>query len=954
MIDITQKASHTLPPDLTEFLGRESEIERISELMETNRLITVVGPGGVGKTRLVTNIARHRAARFTHGVYYAPLESLSAASQIPAALADALGLSHDNHPAPETQVVNFIAAKNLLLVVDNFEHLLDGADLLAEILSRAPEATLLVSSRVRLGLYGEAVFELRGLSTKGTRDSDARARHGDAVRLFISSARRAGARVPTTDDSLAQVERICEYLDGLPLAIELAAAWTKLITVPEIAGRVASDIDFLTASWRNVPERHRSVRAVCDHSWQLLGNAERRAARALSVFRGPIRPEAARRVAVADLDTLSELVDKSIAHGDPIQGLEIHGILRQYAAEKLAEDGDELARVSERHSAYFAAFLRDQEAALLAGEGTRALRHIAVELDNIRAAWRWALERGAIDRVEQCIDGLYRFHDIRSRFRDGEELFAEAVERLAAAETALPRVRPTLLRIRARQAMFRHRLGQSRDAERMLRANLAKLDALDGHCDASEIGFCLAGLASIAISRGDYRESRSLLERARSALSDTDPRSTVGRLVEANVLRNLGNVRFARGDYHGARSSYLQCLHRCDESGDRQNAAMALGHLGAAAYHSGDFTAALAYHERSRAIFTETDNLRGQVRILTQMADMFQRQGLFDRALDCLAGAGELCERTGNVQDRAVTVGLHGIILDQLGDYRSAAIHVDEALLSLRDIGDQLFGLYFAVIRGLIDDHEGAHDAARARAARAMRAAQSISARTVESDAAIVLGNALHALGRASDAADAYRQARAVGRAVDRPIVVSEASAGLARLALDRSDIDEAVAWTAALPSPLGAEDLAWALEPLRLLWTHHRVLAASGDARAGAVLTRAHDLLRQRARTIADPELRRSFLERVPSHSEIVRAVDGRAPAVAAASAEVAPLSKRELEILHCVAEGSTNQQIAERLFISVNTVKRHMSNVFAKLEVKSRTAAVARGRDLGVLCDT
>lgn len=948
----TPVATAGLPASLTPFLGRREEIAQLRALLERGRLVTIVGPGGAGKTRLALHLAEHSHDRFADGVCLVPLVSVGSPDELVAAMADALHLALHEHPSPMVQLVNLVRDRHLLCVLDNFEHLTDCAVLLAELLAQAPRLHILVSSRERLNVYGEAALELGGMSWDAGAGDCQTVAHSDAALLFRHSAERAGGQLDMRADTLAQVVRICRFLDGLPLAIELAASWTKLLPCRDIAERVEADIGFLSTSWRGLPPRHRSLRAVCEHSWRLLDEGERQVAQRLSVFCGPIELGAAEDVAGATIEVLASLMDKSILSREPGGRVAMHAVLRQHAAAMLARSPAEASRVRARHAARVAAFVRARETAMTCPEDTQVLSEVATELENIRAAWRWATGSDAVDVLDACVEGVFRFHDMRSQYRAGEALFAEAAARWTGQAPG-QRAQRVLGRLLARQGLLRHRLGDTGQAESLLEDALARVRAAG---DAQEAGFCLTGLARVLLSRGAYAQARERLQEARRALDGAGPDagSPVRRAVETEVLRTLGNLEFVVGNYAMARDCYQRCVHRCRELGDRRTEVLALSHLGATAYVLGDFDQAYANHHECLGFFRQANDQHGQSRIMSQMAHAFCYQGDYERAAAWAEQAIEVARAASTVQGLGVAMGIHGTILDRVGDYPAAAARLEEGVGILDEIGDRLFGLWFLVVRSLAQHHLGDHEAARRHAARAVQVGDMMAARSVGGNAANVLGHALAALGRPAEAAEAYQRARAAGEAIEQRAIAVEAHAGLARLALARGATAEARAHLPHLRVDPDSRDLGGALEPFRIHWTCYQVLRAAGAADARAVLLAAHARLRAQVESITSEHLRACILS-IPVHRDIIQASEreaGRAATASEPRAElVEHLSAREREVLQLVASGLSNQDIARRLFISVNTVKRHLSNVFGKLSVRSRTQALARARQLGLL---
>jgi predicted ATPase/DNA-binding CsgD family transcriptional regulator len=427
---------HHFPLQLTTFIGRGGDIQAIARHLHdpTCRLLTLVGPGGIGKTRLALEAAARAQASFRDGVYFIPLQSLGSAELLVYTIAEALGVGLYEETSPRGQLIQYLHPRKLLLILDNMEHLLDAADLLVSILAGAAGVKLLVTSREVLNLQGEQIVEVSGLALP--EDNHPASEMVDSIRLFATRARQ-GRPDFSLDGQEAHVTRICRLVEGMPLGIELAAAWVRTLPCAEIAAEIEKNLDFLSTRLRDVPERHRSMRAVFDHSWGALSEAEKITFRRLSIFRGAFTRAAAETAAGASLMVLSELVNQSLVRVDRDGNYLIHELLRQYAGEKLAENPAEQVDMQARHSAYYLDLLRRLDPKLKSGEQIAALDEIERALDNIRAAWKYALEQHRGDWVEPAYECLSLYYQMRCRLGEAYDMFARAAAAFSGEPTPL-------------------------------------------------------------------------------------------------------------------------------------------------------------------------------------------------------------------------------------------------------------------------------------------------------------------------------------------------------------------------------------------------------------------------------------------------------------------------------------------------------------------------------------
>ena len=459
----TVEAIHNnLPRGLTPFIGREEELAALKELMadKTRRLITLIAPGGMGKTRLSLEAAGQMVEVFPQGLYFIALDDINSADRIVQEVAESLPITLSSKEDPKTRIIEYLRDKKILLLMDNFEHVLDGAGLVQDILTEAPRTQILVTSRLRLNLMSETLFVLSGLEVNGSTPQN-----NSAVQLFVQSARRTQPQFQLSEAVLPSVTRICRLVEGMPLAIVLAAAWLDTLTVQEIADEISSSIDILETDVRDIPGRQRSIRAVIESSWNQVDPKVQDLLQRLSVFRGGFTREAAQKAAGASIRGLSQLVDKVLIRRDMESGrYSIHELVRQYAAEQLAALAENEHSAIQTHAQYYANFMSDREEKLHDHHQKAALRDIEDDIENIREAWSYWTEQQNAGHLRQFLGGMWLYFEIRGAFSPAIQFFGDAARQLKNPDPDTICVRAE---IEARQAWFTALIGLPEDGLRI-------------------------------------------------------------------------------------------------------------------------------------------------------------------------------------------------------------------------------------------------------------------------------------------------------------------------------------------------------------------------------------------------------------------------------------------------------------------------------------------------------
>jgi predicted ATPase/transcriptional regulator with XRE-family HTH domain len=591
-----------LPIPPTPMVGREPELAALANLLcdPECRLLTLVGAGGIGKTRLAIELAGRHRGLFADAACFVSLASLNSPAFLVSAIADALGFAFQGQTEPRVQLLRYLSARQVLLVLDNVEHLLEGVELFAEVLECAPEVKLLVTSRERLNLQGEWVFETQGLPVPASGET-AHTETYSSVALFVQSARRAQAGFELRAEDWPPVTRICQMVEGMPLGIELAAAWVPVLTCDEIAREIARGLDFLATSLRNVPPRQRSLRAAFDHSWSLLSEEERGVLCRLAIFQGGFEREAAEQVAGARLPLLLALTSKSLVRRAEHGRYDLHEVVRQYALSRLPADAEtEAARG--RHSQFYLVMLRDREKALRRAVQHEALRELTDEIDNLRVAWAWAVERDKTEWLGPAVRAFAVLHEGAGWLREGVEQMECLVQALRArAEDAAHQT--VLGQALTQQALLVFRQGEFGRAQRLLDASLAILRPLD----------VPALLVDALVLNGTILHLLGHVDRAQSLVDEglACARAVGDEWFAAYALLNQGYIASLMGRCAEGYEQMLAALDMWRALGDPRYTALGLNFISPTAIKLGRHAEAQAFLQESLMLCTQVGDRWG-------------------------------------------------------------------------------------------------------------------------------------------------------------------------------------------------------------------------------------------------------------------------------------------------------------------------------------------------------
>ncbi len=634
-----ESVPNNLPRQLTSFVGREREIGEVTRLLAGTHLLTATGPGGSGKTRLSLEVAGVLLPDFPDGVWLLELAPVADPALVAQALATTLGVREEAGRPVESTVVDHLRSKRALLVLDNCEHLIDACARLADALLRAcPDVKILASSREPLGLTGEVAFRVPPLSVPDPRQVPplAALTEYEAVRLFVDRAAAAKPDFTLTEASAAPLAQVCQRLDGIPLAIELAAARVRTLSVPQIAAHLDERFRLLTGGSRTALPRHQTLRGLIDWSYGLLADAERALFRRLSAFVGGWTLDAAVDVCAGGgvdrfdvVDLLGRLVDKSLVLMDDHAGdVRYHSLetIRQYALERLAETAEGDA-VRARHRDFYLGLAEAAERQLEGPEQVAWLQRLETDHDNFRAALRWSLDAGDTEAALRLGSSLAPFWDTRRYIREGREWLdelrmraREAPSTSAPGRRALARVLDGAARMRARSSEFAEEidlLTQSLALWRELGDRRGIAEALDSLADATRLS-------------GDRARGKILVEESLALFRELgDRRGT------AHALNNLASNLSDGGDHARARALFEESVPLFEASEDRRGLSHALDNLGGTLTTLGDYAQAEILYGRSLHLAEELEDKHAIATALRSLAGVVHRRGDHARAEQC-------------------------------------------------------------------------------------------------------------------------------------------------------------------------------------------------------------------------------------------------------------------------------------------------------------------------------
>lgn len=672
-----QTICHNLATPMTPLVGRTRELQELDSLFADTdrRLITISGPGGIGKSRLAVAAAYQSIEKLeqaTFIVYLAPLNEPAAIIQ---AIADVLNFQFQaDGRTSEEQLLAYLASRQLTLLLDNFEHLLDGVHLIQKLLEQCPDLRLLITSRERLRLTGETVYTLKSLDFPSSEDSN-ELKNYDAIQLFIETSLRVCPHRILQTQELQNVAHICRMVGGIPLGIILAAVWIEHLTPATIAAELTQGFELLESNLSDLPERQRSMQAVMDYSWRRLSTKEQSVFMGLSVFRGGFTLAAAKDIAGASLPILARLVDKSFIQVAVEERYEIHELLRQFSQGKLALEPNDEARLRKDHSRYYCALLGEQDEHIWGNDSARVIRTIESDIDNVRVAWHQAVMDAHFGDLENALSVLMDFYELSGRRTESYTALKFALEKVTKKYDTLsvktPQDKTFLAKLFATFGQANYSLAHYEQAldYYQLALNLFVEIPVDVIDTRRHQAFTLRWMG-VLISQTDHRQAKALFEQSLALVQEIDNQNEIAGILNwlAHNARNLGNIT------HGIQ--LLQESLEIYRDLDKQlGMAWTLELLGHFQQQMGQFSQAEESHRRCLSLFRKAGVQAGVNSILSGLGHTLIWHGKFAEGCELLSERITQDFDTG--KEPHLAFAHHGLSMGFLhqGEYAQAKEH---------------------------------------------------------------------------------------------------------------------------------------------------------------------------------------------------------------------------------------------------------------------------------------
>lgn len=777
------KIANNLPTPPTPFIGRERELQELNKILTTpsSHLLSLVGTGGVGKTRLALEQARQQAQQFKDGVFYVALDRVANEAQFVVALAEAINFSFGAKREPKQELFDYLREKQMLIVLDNFESAMGAVNLVTDLLQAAPQLKFIATSRERLRLRSEQVFEVSGLSIPPATERDLQALlNYPVVQLFQHSAQRVQPDFYVVADNVALVCQIVRAVEGLPLGIELAAAWLESLSLEEIVREIGQSIDFLETDMRDVPERQRSIRAVFAYSWNLMTADEQQTFSRLTVFQGGFERDAAEKVAGASLRILTNLINKSLIQRDAKGRYSVPKLLRQYALEQM--DSAKQGQIAQAHAHYYADWIHQLAPMFNTAKELAILDMIEVEADNLKGAWQNLIERRDWQLLEKAGRPLVQYKIARSLYEEGLQGLGAVLEVLEKEREQFPHHYWWVLTL---YHFMGSRIG---NYQPVLPAMTAAIDFFHATGAKIEQAVALNVLSYAQMMLGNVRDARELAAQALELVGDF---SDVGAWYAA--MGNYGYAEYLLGNYGEARSIYESILHTAERMPHSPTTlALSKNNLGEIVREMGDFKSARQLFQAAYDEFKAQHNRRGMAFALNNLAGIIFYSGDYEKANKMYQRAYDLHREIGDRSGMGHSLSALGNASTVQGDWHKAREYYEQAMN----------------IRRSIQDKRGIADSLMDLGLNAMNTEEYSRALTLHNEAIFAMneigymegmGNAyatrafIHLIQQAPQQAEPdVQEALRIGEALGNPFIKLQAVASLGELELQYGRLESA------------------------------------------------------------------------------------------------------------------------------------------------------------------
>jgi len=804
-----QTEIHHFPTPLTPFVGRQRELNELMTALSHPdcRVLSLLGPGGMGKTRLSLQIGRQMSSgprRYREGIYFIALAHVTTEALLITTMTQRLGLRLDEQTPPRQQLLAYLRDKEMLLVCDNFEQIVSAAALIAEIVAAAPQVQILLTSREPLNIQAEWRQWVGGLDTsEGSQE---------AAELFLHSARRMVPNFHLRPGDELIVRQLSRLVDGLPLALEIAAAWVRVMEPSAILRETQKSLDFLASPLHDLPERHQSVRAVLTQSWQMLTPTLQGVLSRLALFPGAFALDAVLTI-LPDMTMLdmATLLDRSLVHRSPEGRYEMHELLRQFIQQQDSSgEFSPHSALSTPYSRYYLGLVAEHEGKLRGRDPQPALLLLQNELEHIRQAWQWAIAGQQTDLLNLALSGLARFYHLAGLFHEAADRFLVALPLVST----WPASAATALLLGQLHVQASHFLGQRGQYEEAIRQAQSARQLAEPLQENRLLGQSYSLEGEWRRHRGQLDEAKQLLTQALQFYSTTEPSGEMAHILnemglvhvtqsqyavalytftqarqiyeavgdQAEISTTLGNIGYAyqlKGDYPQALTHLQQAMSIAEAIGYKQGIVQHAISLGNVTMEQGDLAAARTAYTQALQLAQGLGYVRGIINSMLQLGNVSANQGQFQEALLWFQKAKTQTEAAGLRDLLALILGRQAIVLGRQGNHAAAITHYEQAIALCRELNNRAeLGRNLSNL-GNVYLRLGDAERARQQFEMGLAVLQTTGARLFVATTVLSLGNAHKRLDHYDEALSYYQQALSLSQAMGQQSLTASSTGSI-------------------------------------------------------------------------------------------------------------------------------------------------------------------------------